>query len=210
MLARAAFILKLNWGRSCFQAPSCDGGGSPGCGLEGALSSSPHRLFHRKLTTLQLLHQSRSKKSQGLQAGRSCSSATSFHHFSCIMIIRSKVSSHAKELQFSRSVMSGSLWPMDCSTPGLPVHHQLPEFTQTHVHWVGDAIQPSQEDWLYKGMNARRWKHKMMLDVYHTLICILCSHPHHHWHSPRKKKKSFITYAIYLFINSVIQKVFIW
>ena len=33
---------------------------------------------------------------------------------------------------------------MDCSTPGLPVHHQLSEFTQTHVHWVGDAIQPSQ------------------------------------------------------------------
>ena len=32
---------------------------------------------------------------------------------------------------------------MDCSTPGLPVHHQLPEFTQTHVHRVGDAIQPS-------------------------------------------------------------------
>ena len=33
--------------------------------------------------------------------------------------------------------------PMDYSTPGLPVHHQLPEFTQTHVHWVGDPIQPS-------------------------------------------------------------------
>ena len=33
--------------------------------------------------------------------------------------------------------------PVDCSTPGLPVHHQLPEFTQTHPHWVGDAIQPS-------------------------------------------------------------------
>ena len=32
---------------------------------------------------------------------------------------------------------------MDCSTPALPVDHQLPEFTQTHVHWVGDAIQPS-------------------------------------------------------------------
>ena len=32
---------------------------------------------------------------------------------------------------------------MDCSTPGLPVHHQLPEFTQTHAHWVADAIQPS-------------------------------------------------------------------
>ena len=33
--------------------------------------------------------------------------------------------------------------PMDCSTPGLLVHHQLPEFTQTHVHWIGDAFQPS-------------------------------------------------------------------
>ena len=33
--------------------------------------------------------------------------------------------------------------PMNCSTPDLPVHHQLPKFTQTHVHWVGDAIQPS-------------------------------------------------------------------
>ena len=33
--------------------------------------------------------------------------------------------------------------PMNCSTPGLPVQHQLLEFTQTHVHWVGDAIQPS-------------------------------------------------------------------
>ena len=33
--------------------------------------------------------------------------------------------------------------PMNRSTPGLPVHHQLPEFMQTRVHWVGDAIQPS-------------------------------------------------------------------
>ena len=33
--------------------------------------------------------------------------------------------------------------PMNHSTPGLPVHHQLPESTQTHVHWVGDAIKPS-------------------------------------------------------------------
>ena len=42
--------------------------------------------------------------------------------------------------QFSRSVVSNSLWPHG---PGLPVHHQLPELTQTPVHWVGDAIQPS-------------------------------------------------------------------
>ena len=33
--------------------------------------------------------------------------------------------------------------PMNRSTPGLPVHHKLPEFTQTHAHRVGDAIQPS-------------------------------------------------------------------
>jgi len=37
-----------------------------------------------------------------------------------------------------------TLWdPMDCRTPGLPVHHQLLEFSQTHAHWVGDPIQPS-------------------------------------------------------------------
>ena len=33
--------------------------------------------------------------------------------------------------------------PMDCRMPGFPVHHQVPELAQTHVHWVGDAIQPS-------------------------------------------------------------------
>ena len=46
-------------------------------------------------------------------------------------------------VQFSRSVVSVSLRTMNCSMPGLPVHHQLPEFTQTHVHRVSDAIQPS-------------------------------------------------------------------
>ena len=41
------------------------------------------------------------------------------------------------------SVVSNSLQPHNHSTPGLPVHHQIPEFTQTHVYWVSDAIQPS-------------------------------------------------------------------
>ena len=45
-------------------------------------------------------------------------------------------------VQFSCSVMSDSLRPHDCSMPGLPVHHQLSEFTQTRVHWVSDDIQP--------------------------------------------------------------------
>ena len=48
-------------------------------------------------------------------------------------------------VQFSSVAQSGLTLcsPMNRSTPGLPVHHQLPEFTQTHVHRVGDAIQPS-------------------------------------------------------------------
>ena len=47
---------------------------------------------------------------------------------------------HFNSVQFSRSVVSD---PMDCSTPGLPVHHQLLELTQTHVPQVGDANQAS-------------------------------------------------------------------
>ena len=44
----------------------------------------------------------------------------------------------------SVAVMTETPWnPVDCSTPGFPVHHQLPELTQTHVHRVCDAIQPS-------------------------------------------------------------------
>ena len=46
-------------------------------------------------------------------------------------------------VQFSHSVVSDPLRPHDRSKPGLPVHHQLPEFTQTQVHQVSDAIQPS-------------------------------------------------------------------
>ena len=47
---------------------------------------------------------------------------------------------------FSSSVMSDSLWPIDCSMPGIPVLHNLLEFaqtSQTYVHWVDDGIQPS-------------------------------------------------------------------
>ena len=52
---------------------------------------------------------------------------------------------NSSSVQFSSVTQSClTLWdPMDCSMPGLPAHHQLLEFTQTHVHWVGDAIQPS-------------------------------------------------------------------
>ena len=46
-------------------------------------------------------------------------------------------------IQFSHSIMSDSCDPMDCSTPGFPVHHQHSELAQTHIHQVGDAIQSS-------------------------------------------------------------------
>jgi len=51
--------------------------------------------------------------------------------------------SEFSSVHFSRSVMSDSSQPHNRSTPGLPVHHKLPEFTQTHVHQFSDAIQPS-------------------------------------------------------------------
>ena len=47
------------------------------------------------------------------------------------------------KVRFSHSVTSNSLRPVECSVPGFPVHHQLPELTQTHIHQVGDATQPS-------------------------------------------------------------------
>ena len=52
---------------------------------------------------------------------------------------------HFSSVQFSSLAQSCPTLcdPMNCSTPGFPVHHQLPEFTQTQVHQVGDAIQPS-------------------------------------------------------------------
>ena len=53
-----------------------------------------------------------------------------------------KPSALVQSVQFIRSVVSLRN-PMDCSMPGLPVHCQLPEFTQIHVHWVSDAVQPS-------------------------------------------------------------------
>ena len=58
--------------------------------------------------------------------------------FLCGMVI-------TKPIQFSSVAQSclALCGPMNCSTPGLPVRHQLPEFTQTHVHRVSDAIQPS-------------------------------------------------------------------
>jgi len=63
-----------------------------------------------------------------------------------ILIFRKKKNCFREDsVQFSSVAQSCPTFcdPMNYSTPGLPVHHQLPEFTQTHVHRVSDAIQPS-------------------------------------------------------------------
>ena len=61
---------------------------------------------------------------------------SSFDDF--LVLLKSKVQFSSVQ-SLSRSTLCN---PMNCSMPGLPVHHQLPEFTQTHLHRVGDAIQP--------------------------------------------------------------------
>ena len=62
-----------------------------------------------------------------------------------LLMISSKETLVLRQLQFSSVTQSCPTLcnPIDCSMPGLPVHHQLPEFTQTYVHRVGDAIQSS-------------------------------------------------------------------
>ena len=58
----------------------------------------------------------------------------------CLLISWLQSASTVIFSQFSHSVVSNSCDPMDCSTPGLPVHHHCLEFAQTHIHWVSDAI----------------------------------------------------------------------
>src|SRR5574339_185510 len=73
------------------------------------------------------------------------SSSLSLFLFFIIVYAVMFISKHIPTVQFS-SVAQSCLTlhdPMNHSTPGLPVHHQLPEFTQTYVHRVSDAIQPS-------------------------------------------------------------------
>ena len=81
----------------------------------------------------------------------------------------SEVAPHFSSVQFSSVTQSCPTLcnPMNSSTPGLPVYHKLPEFTQTHAHWVGDAIQlshplsssspapnPSQHQGLFQWVNS--------------------------------------------------------
>ena len=69
--------------------------------------------------------------------------------------------------------------PMNRSTPGLPVHHQLPEFTQIHIHRVSDAIQPTKDGYLF----LSSFPHSSCA---HLLMRYLMRHDQPKWFNPVK------------------------
>ena len=77
--------------------------------------------------------------------GYICAVLSHYIHVICYSSQKTmKIPTYPSSVQFSSVAQSCPTLcdPMNCSTPGLPVHHQLPEFTQTHVHGVGDAMSP--------------------------------------------------------------------
>ena len=98
------------------------------CSLPG---SSVHGIFQARILEWVAISFSRGSSQPRDRTQVSCIVGRRFYHLS--------------HLQFSSVAQSCPTLcdPMNRSTPGLPVHHQLPEFTQTHIHWVSDAIQPS-------------------------------------------------------------------
>ena len=101
-----------------------------------------------------------------------------------VKIIKVTIADNTKQLVQFSSVTQLCLTlcnPEDCSTPGLPVHHQLPELTQTHFHWVGDVIQPSASHKLLAGRqnctatlyNISKVSHKIMHLPYDSVIPFL-------------------------------------
>ena len=106
-------------------------------------------------------------------------------------------------VRFSHSVTSDCN-PMDCSTPGFPIHHHLPEVAQTHVHWVSDAIPPSHsaaENQILHVSWQKKKKCKTEMTLYENSIKTL------KWSTLKKKKNtskkellsfSSMDYATYL------------
>ena len=110
-------------------------------------------------------------------------------------------SKYCQRLQFSSVLFSHSVVSlcdlMDCSKPGLPVHHQLPEFTQTYVHWVSNAIQPSRPLLLLS---------KYLSRAYWYFIILLNLH-HHFTDKELRLQKSWIIYPRLNKVSTKTQKV---
>ena len=108
----------------------------------GPLGSSVHGIFQAKLLEWVAISCSRGSSWPRDQTHLSCISCLGrwiLYHWA------SWEASKNASVQFSSVTQSCPTLcdPMNCSMPGLPVHNQLPESTQNHVHWVSDAIQPS-------------------------------------------------------------------
>ena len=119
----------------------------------GLFTTEPHAAFHPagSQLTRELICRGWSPKTQSGQEGRAKTGSKSNQpqpqsrpRQECTLYAQSPLES-LHRVQFSSVVQSCPTlcYPMDCSTPGFPVHHQLPELAQIHVHQVGDAIQPS-------------------------------------------------------------------
>ena len=120
------------------------------CGLPG---SSVRGILQARIIEWAAMPSSRGSSQPRDWTHVSCFGRQVLYHFGQCKFWLQKMRSAAvfHRSKFSSSVQFSSVTqscptpcdPTNCSTPGLPVHHQLPEFIQTHVHRVGDAIQPS-------------------------------------------------------------------
>ena len=147
-------VMQESWKNSCFQFGAC-------CILKAAVVFVYICIYIFLWTQFNSVHfspsvRSDSLRTHGLQQARlPCPSPTSscplsqWYHptiWSSVDPFSSRLQSFPASVQFSSVQSLSHVWlcdPMNCSTPGLPLHHQLPEFTQIHVHRISDAIQPS-------------------------------------------------------------------
>ena len=125
------------------------------CVSSSVVSNSlwPHRLYSPLESSVHGILQARILERVTIPFSRGSSWPGDWTLFSCIagrfLLFeppgKPKIYIQFSSVQFSSVAQSCPTLcdPMNHSTPGLPVHHQLPEFTQTHVPWVSDAIQPS-------------------------------------------------------------------
>ena len=107
--------------------------------------SSVHGILQARILEWVAMPSSRGSSSPRDQTCISCTAGEFFNHWATWEAQKEVMANKFSSVQFSSVAQSRLILcnPMHCSMLGFPVHHQLPEFTQTHVHRIGDAIQPS-------------------------------------------------------------------
>ena len=86
--------------------------------------------------------------------------------------------------------------PMDCSTPGFPVHHQLPELAQTHVHWASDAIQPPHPLSSPSPPALNLYQHQGQSSIWVQILVFLSKRCREHWANYFNLCLSFLKYSV--------------